>query len=299
MESASRQNDRMEQYRHLLDTPWFYHLGFAAGRTIPKSVLYRVADLVGDASRVGYPHKDRIVQENLRRVLPDAAPGELAALSRRVFRNFTRALVDFGRFRSMTKKAILSEIRFFEGEENMKAALTAGTGVIVASGHIGNWELGSFFFGRNDARINVVTVPEGRPVIDKIKEDYRRDHSVHTIFTDLSPFASIEMMAALRRKEIVAMLVDRWGPEGGIRTGFFKGSCYIPKGPLALSRASGAIVLPCFVVRDGAAYRAVIEEPFVVDGGGDDLYARRLATALERVVSRYPDQWYNFVPLAQ
>ena len=34
----------------------------------------------------------------------------------------------------------------------------------------------------------------------------------------------------------VAMLVDRWGPEGGIRTGFFKGSCYIPKGPLALSR---------------------------------------------------------------
>jgi len=298
MDSAYRQDDRTKQYRHLLDTPWFYHLGFAAGRTVPKSVLYRVADFVGDASRKGYPEKDRIVRENLRRVFPDAPAGELAALSRRVFRNFTRSLVDFGRFRSMTREEILSEIRTFEGEENMKAAFESGSGVIVLSGHIGNWELGGFFFGRNDARINVVTVSEGRPVIDKMREDYRKGHSVHTIYTDRSPFASIEMVAALRRKEIVAMLVDRWGPEGGIRTGFFKGSCYIPKGPLALSRALGAVVLPGFVVRDGDSYRVIIEEPFVVDGNDDAPCARRLAAALERVILRYPDQWYNFVPLA-
>jgi KDO2-lipid IV(A) lauroyltransferase len=180
----------------------------------------------------------------------------------------------------------------------MKAAFEAGTGVIVASGHIGNWELGSFFFGRNDARINVLSVSEGRPVIDKIREEYRNDHSVHTIYTDRSPFASIEMIAALRRNEIVAMLVDRWGPEGAIRTEFFKVGCYIPKGPLALSRASGAVVLPGFVVRDGEAYKAVIEEPFVVEGDDYAPFARRLAAALERVILRYPDQWYNFVPLS-
>lgn len=297
MESAYGQDVRTQQYRHLLDTPWFYRLGFAAGRTVPKSVLYRVADVVGDASRKGYPEKDRIVQENLRRVFPDAPAAELAALSRRVFRNFTRSLVDFGRFRSMTREEILSEIRTFEGEAHMKAAFEAGSGVIVASGHIGNWELGSFFFGRNNARINVVTISGGRPVIDQIREDYRKDHSVHTIYTDRSPFASIEMIAALRRKEIVAMLVDRWGPEAGIRTAFFKGSCYIPKGPLVMSRALGAVVLPGFVVRDGDAYRVIVAEPFVVEKGDEASCARRLAAALEKVIVRYPDQWYNFVPL--
>jgi len=288
----------MAQYRHLLDNPWFYHLGFAAGRAVPKSVLYRVADFVGDASRKGNPEKDRVVQDNLRRVFPDATAGELAALSRRVFRNFARYFVDFGRFRSMSQKAILSEIRTFEGEENMKAALETGSGIIVVSGHIGNWELGSFFFERNNGRINVVSVSEGRPVIDRIREDYRKRHSVHTIYTDQSPFAAIEMIGALRRKEIVAMLVDRWGPEGAIRTGFFKGGCYIPKGPLALSRVSGAVVLPCFVVRDGEGYKAIVEEPFVVEEGDDAPCARRLAAALERVILRYLEQWYNFVPLA-
>jgi hypothetical protein len=71
----------------------------------------------------------------------------------------------------------------------------------------------------------------------------------------------------------------------------------LPRGPFALSRASGAPILPAFVVKDGAAYRGVVEPPFVVMQERFGADAARVSGAMERILRRYPDQWYNFVPL--
>jgi KDO2-lipid IV(A) lauroyltransferase len=282
--------------RHILDAPWFYRLGFAAGRRVPKGLLYRVADAVGELSRLGYPARDAAVRGNLRRVLPAATDGEIARLSRAVFRNFTRSLVDYGRFRSMTPAAIHAEIGRFEGKEHLEAALSAGKGIVLVTGHIGNWELGSFHFGLNGVKTNVVSAREGRPEIDSLRESHRVDHGVRTILMDESPFAVIEMMAALKRCEVVALLVDRWGAEGGVPATFLGREHRFPPGPFALSRATGAIVLPAFVVREGGGYQVIVEPPFVAEGDPAP-HAGRVAEALERVIRRYPDQWYNFTPV--
>ncbi len=286
----------VKPFRHLLDAPWFYRLGFAAGRHVPRSLLYRIADQVGDASRLGYPDRDAAVRGNLRRVFPDAAPAEIARLARGVFRNFTRALVDYGRFPSMTPEAIQAEIGVFEGREHMDAALSSGKGIVLVTGHIGNWELGSFHFGQNGVKTNVVTVREGRPEIDGIRESHRDGHNVRTIVMDGSPFVILEMMAALKRREVVALLVDRWGEAGGVQAGFFGGMHPFPRGPFALSRATGSLILTSFVVREGTGYKVIVEPPFVASGDETE-HARTVAEALERVIRRYPDQWYNFTPI--
>ncbi len=286
----------VKPFRHLLDAPWFYRLGFAAGRHVPKSVLYRVADLVGDASRLGYPARAAAVRANMRRVFPGAPPAEIARLTRCVFRNFTRALVDYGRFPSMTPEAIHAEIAVFEGRENMDAALSSGKGIVLVTGHIGNWELGSFHFGQNGVKTNVVTVREGRPEIDAIREAHREGHHVRTLVMDGSPFVVIEMMAALRRREVVALLVDRWGEEGAVQAEFFGAMHPFPRGPFALSRATGSLILTAFVVREGNGYKVIVEPPFVASGDEAE-HARTVAGALERVIRRYPDQWYNFTPI--
>lgn len=282
--------------RHLLDAPWFYRLGFAAGRTVPKGVLYRVADAVGELSRLGYPDRDAAVKENLRRVFPDAPDREVARLSRAVFRNFTRVMVDYGRFRSMPPEAIHAEIHAYEGKEHLDAALSAGRGIVLVTGHIGNWELGSFHFGLNGVKTNVVTIREGRPEIDAIRESHRVDHNVRTILMDDGPLVVIDMMAALKRREVVAMLVDRWGEGDGIPVAFFGRVRNFPRGPFALSRATGATILTAFVVRDGRGYKVVVEPPFVASGD-EAGHARTVAGALERIIRRYPDQWYNFTPV--
>jgi KDO2-lipid IV(A) lauroyltransferase len=93
------------------------------------------------------------------------------------------------------------------------------------------------------------------------------------------------------------MLVDRWEETDGVLSSFFGKEHYLPRGPFVLSRATGAAILPAFVVRDGGSYRGIVEPPFVV--GQDDFgpYAARLSQTIERLIRRYPDQWYNFVSL--
>ena len=288
---------RTEPFRHPLAFPSFYRLGFAGARRVPKAALYLAADGIGLASYLACRAPAAVVRANLRRVLPGAPEREIARLARNIFRNFARYLVDYGRFRTVPREALDRIIPVLDGKEHLDEAFRVGRGVILVTGHIGNWELGGVFFGRHGVKINVVTLPEGSARIDEIRDLYRRGHNINTIVVDGTPFATLEIMGALRRNEMVAMLVDRWGRTDGVPADFFGREHSFPRGPFALSRATGAAIVSAFVVRDGTAYRGIIEPPFVAGGLDDASCAGRIGEALERVIRRYPDQWYNFVPI--
>ena len=284
-------------FRHLLAAPWFYNLGFAAAKRIPLSFLYGVADFLGIATYLTCGALVRTVRANLARAFPQASEREISRLSRKIFRNYARYLVDYGRFRWAPQEGFERVVPILEGGENLQHAFDAGRGIILVTGHLGNWELGGLFFGHRGMKVNVVTLPDGSRQIDAIREMYRAQHAINTIVLDGSPFASLEMMAALKRGEMVAMLVDRWGTADGVASPFLGGVHYLPRGPFALSRATGAPILPAFVVRDGPSYWGIIEPPFVVAEDDLESYATRISRALERVIRRYPEQWYNFVPV--
>jgi len=282
-------------FRHLLSAPWFYRLGFAASRRMPASVLYGIADVLAMTTYLTCQGQVATVCANLARLLPEASGAVRARLARRIFRNYARYLVDYGRFRWLPGDGVEAAISDLEGGQNLHAAFGMERGVILVTGHVGNWELGGLFFGHRGVRVNVVTLPDGSRQIDAIRQMYRGEHAVNTIVLDGSPFAPLEMMAALKRREMVAMLVDRWGKADGVPAAFLGGTHYLPRGPFALSLATGAPILPAFVVRDGGTYRGIVEPPIVVEHGEFAPHAARISDALECVIRRFPDQWYNFV----
>jgi KDO2-lipid IV(A) lauroyltransferase len=284
-------------FRHLLAVPWFYRLGFAAGRRVPAPVLFAVADVLAAGTHMISRRQVEIVRANVARLFPEASGRERARLTWRIFRNYARYLVDYGRFRWEPREGFDAVITALEGGENLQVALTADRGVILVTGHIGNWELGGLFFGRRGVKVNVVTLPDGSRQIDAIRDGYRGQYSIRTIVLDGSPFASVEIRSALKRGEIVAMLVDRWAGTGGVPATFLGRVHHLPRGPFVLSRTTGAPILPAYVVRDGPAYRGIVEPPFVVEQDDFGPYAARLCRTLEGVIRRFPDQWYYFVSL--
>jgi len=281
-------------FRHLLAAPWFYRLGFAAGRRVPLPVLYAIGDVLAMATYLACRAPARTLRANLARLLPGASNAARGRLARRIFRNYAHYLVDYGRFRWAPAGGFETVITGLEGEPNLQEAFAMERGVILVTGHVGNWELGGVFFGHQGVRVNVVTMPDGSRQIDAIRRRYRGQYAVNTIILDGSPFAPLEMMAALKRGEVVAMLVDRWGKAGGVPAVFLGGTLDLPRGPFALSRATGAPILPAFVVRDGDTYRGIVEPPMVVERDDFAPYAARVSQALERVIRRYPEQWYSF-----
>jgi KDO2-lipid IV(A) lauroyltransferase len=284
-------------FRHFLAVPWVYRLGFEAGRWVPLPVLYGIADLLAAVSYLSCPARVRTLCANLARLLPDATDAARRRLARRIFRNYARYLVDYGRFRWMPREGFEAAIAGLEGGQHLHTAFAMERGVILVTGHVGNWELGGAFFGRRGVKVHVVTLPDGSREIDAIRQGYRGYHAVNTIVLDGSPFATLEMMAALKRGDMVAMLVDRWGRADGVPAAFLGGTHYLPRGPFALGLATGAPILPAFVVRDGGTYRGIVEPPIVVERDDFAPYAARVGEALERVIRRWPDQWYNFAAL--
>ncbi|MBW6503315.1 hypothetical protein K0B90_03420 [bacterium] len=283
-------------YRHGLARPSFYKFGYSLGKWIPRGALFVLADLLADATHWRNPEPARYLRANLRSAFPRWSEREVDDLSKSIFRNFARNLVDYGRFDTITDDALDRLLPSAQNLHFLEESFSKGRGVVLVTGHIGNWELGALFFARHGFKINVVTIPEGRERIDSIRGTYRMRQDIRTIVVDGSPFSSLEIVSALRRGEIVAMLVDRWEGTGGVPAKFFGEERRFPRGPFVLSRATGAPVIPAFIVRDGSAYRGVVEPPFVMDEPEDEPGARRVSESLERMIRTYPEQWYNFAP---
>jgi KDO2-lipid IV(A) lauroyltransferase len=101
----------------------------------------------------------------------------------------------------------------------------------------------------------------------------------------------------LRRNEIVALLGDRDYTGARDTTEFFGQPARLPHGPAKLALATGAPILPAFMIRrPGDTFAYIVEEPIWADKQRDteaDIIAR-IARALERVISQHSEQWYLF-----
>lgn len=181
-------------------------------------------------------------------------------------------------------------------------ALAAGTGAIIITPHLGNWELGGLGLAGRGYRVNVMTFREPDEKINAMREGERRARGIGTIYVDrdaTSPLAIIEAVNALRRNEVVALLGDRDGSSHTLAFAFFGRETQIPVGAAYLALASGAPIIPVFVPLEDGRYATYMEEAIHLSGRhGEHGDAIRSGTGqvlkvFEQYIRRYPDQWYN------
>ncbi len=285
--------------KHILGRPIIYDICLWGMCYIPRRLAYAAGSVVAYLSYLFCKKARENVITNLRRALPNESPAAIPSIALKTFRNYSRYLVDYGRFRKLTRESLFNEIVRVDGGENIEDALGRGKGMILLTAHLGNWELGGIFFGRQDIKINVLTLRDGVDSVDMIRERYRRFHNINTIVIGDTPFAGLEILNALRNNEIVAMLVDRPG-EDGISVPFFGRPTLFPEGPMILARATGAAIMPAFVVSEEGGYRVIAERPIYFDDDAGDTpesVAGSIVEVFENYIRKYPDQWYNFVPI--
>jgi predicted LPLAT superfamily acyltransferase len=189
----------------------------------------------------------------------------------------------------------------FDGEEHIRTALAAGRGVILVSAHMGNWEAaGSLLRARVSGNFSVAMV---RAEANRLNAylDKTQGSGLTVIALD-DPDGSLQILAALRRGEAVAMHGDRFLP--GARTrrlDFLGGTAAFPEGPFHLAALAGAPIITCFALRLGCrryTFRAFPPETLAAGRAQrDQAVAQALkhyAARVEAVVREYPGQWFNF-----
>ena len=111
-----------------------------------------------------------------------------------------------------------------------------------------------------------------------------------------SATTSLELVAALRRGEVVAVQPDRaLGTCGDVPILFFGKPAPFPLGPFLLAAAVGVPMAPAFCLL-GADHRytVTVADPFDVPRGAEVEAARAWVALLEGVVREHPTQWFNF-----
>ena len=103
------------------------------------------------------------------------------------------------------------------------------------------------------------------------------------------------MLLELKKKKLVAILIDQWaGPEGLI-VDFFGTPTSTTSIPARLARKTGAALVPGYCVRKSPGFYKIIIRPEVeVETGAEDFERAitvQMNQQLEEQIRAYPDQW--------
>ena len=267
-------------------------------RVLPRKMSYGVARRIGDLAVLLDRRGRECVISNLQRIHQHSgvvlSPRALRVLARENFLNFAKYLVDFFHFLHLKPERMNRLINFGIVPQVLDDLLAKGKGVIVLSAHLGNWELGAAALAQRGFRFNAVALWQPDPKLNDLYQSYRTRRQINPI-----PFgrAARDCIRALRRNEIVAVVGDRDFTGGRDTTEFFGRPARLPDGPAKLALATGAPILPVFMVRTQAdTFSYVLGEPIWADKEKDKLpdVMRQVAQALERVISQHSEQWYLF-----
>ena len=141
--------------------------------------------------------------------------------------------------------------------DDLAAALQEGRGVVIVTGHFGNWDIAAKTLRQYGRPINVVMAREVNVTTNEYVRAARERVGVQVIYSDTSVFSSLNMIRALRRNEIVAIQLDRPLGAGGMHlVPFFGAAAAFPSGPFVLARVSGAPLIPVFIPRRRPASRS-------------------------------------------
>ena len=206
-----------------------------------------------------------------------------------VFQSIARLLGSFAQFTKLTPKNIGEWIRY-DGLENFQAALSRGRGVLVATGHLGNWELSAFAHAWMSAPMHVVVRPLDNPKVDALVEHRRALSGNHIIE---KKDAARGILRALAANEAVGILIDQnTSREEGVFVDFFGVKACAGTAFAKLAHRSGAAVVPGFALWSNSEQRYILRFQPPVDMTGDVAQdTQRIHARLEAMIREYPDQW--------
>jgi KDO2-lipid IV(A) lauroyltransferase len=206
-----------------------------------------------------------------------------------VFNSIARLVVSFARFPKITRENIHDWIRY-EGLENFEQARSLGKGVLVATGHLGNWELSAFAHAYLTSPMHIVVRPIDNSRIDALVES-RRELSGNRAIAKKD--AARGILRALAAGEAVGVLIDQnTTVDQGVWIDFFGVPACASSAFVKLAHHSGAPVVPGYAVWSDRESRYVLHfEPAVEISGDVERDTQRVHARLEAAIRRHPDQW--------
>lgn len=273
-----------------------YRIGEALALSLPGAALYGLAKSVSTLQYLFSRQDRQAVRGNLKAIFPDIDSRLLEKYTKGVFINFGLYLANFLRFKKIDLDYINKHL-VIEGLEEIDRALALKKGLIILSGHIGNWELGGIALGLLGYPMNAITLTHKDPRVNRFFNRQREEKGVKVIQLGKAVRGCLE---AFGRNEIVCILGDRDFTQGGIVVNFFGRPTMIPKGPAVFFLKNKVpVVLALSAQEDSDKFRLSFSPPIQFQPSGnyeEDLvcFTQGYLKHIEDTIRRFPWQWAMF-----
>ncbi len=285
---------------------WLVYLEFATARTIlfVLSILPRSAALTlgKTVAWVGYHALGKLRRTGLRNLeiaFPELSETERLAILKGSLQSLGRVLGEVSQFGKATPES-LRKIVDFELDEESKALYKRvreeNRGVVITTGHLGNWELLVFAFAALHEPIAYLARPLDNPLIEELTVKIRTRFGNRPINKANSAMLAIKM---LREGEILGVLSDvNAHPKEGVFVPFFGQPSCTTAGPATFAIRTNSLIFPMFCVYDHeqkkykVVHGPVIEPSMTGDRQKDIVDTTAAYTAeIEKIIRQYSDQW--------
>jgi len=222
------------------------------------------------------------------------SPIERARLVQRVYEHLGMTFTECFLLPGWIESGLFDRRVTIEGEEILRDALRQGKGVIVVTGHIGNWEVVGFAVSRTLGRVVSVGKPLSNHLLDSYLRKLRNRAGQELVPTDGAVGA---MIKELQQGGVVGLLVDQRASHGGATLRFFGIEASTHTTPAALALKYGSPIVILYDRRIGRRFRHRIKvlDPILPEAGTREesllRTSQRINDTLEAIIRAEPDQW--------
>ncbi|RLD90262.1 MAG: lipid A biosynthesis acyltransferase [Bacteroidetes bacterium] len=258
----------------------------------PFFFLYTFSDFVGFILYRVIRYRKTVVRSNLKRAFPEKSEKELKQIEKASYKNLADLFIEGIKGFTMSKKSVMKRHRFLN-PEILDQYYQQNRGVIVAAGHVGNWEWGAFSAAYYSKSIIVgLYKPLSNKYIDRFA--IRTRAKAGTILVSIRKTKSYFQQYA-NKPSVFLMAADQspsntkkaiWTPFFGIDTPFLYGPEYYAK-----SYNLPVVFLHLYRTKRGMyeyLLEPMVEHPTEMAQGE---ITRMFASRLETLIKENPESW--------
>ncbi len=241
---------------------------------------------------------ERTVIANLKTAFPEAPQAEILQLKKRIYHHFSLVFVEIiylfvkRRAGKILKRIVIKNL------ENLSKVLEKGQGVIIFSGHFGNWELVPFILNRELGRkIFSIARPMDNPLVENMVKRFREFMGSEIVYKQNSIRT---ILKALEKNEVVYLLIDHNTiAREAVFVDFFGKKVSAVPSVSGLHIKKGIPVVPLFLhyEEDHIVLEIMEEIRFhkTADARQDiENLTQQCTTLIEQRIRKHPEQWFWF-----
>ncbi|HVT01941.1 MAG TPA: lysophospholipid acyltransferase family protein [Thermoanaerobaculia bacterium] len=262
----------------------------AMARRLPLSLGRGAGSSLGLLAHAVVRRERAKALRNIAVAFPEKTDRERRRIIRDTFIHLGRSLFEICWLPNLNAPR-MSRSTTFEGLENMKAAVAEKRGVVLFTGHCGNWEWMAAAIALSGFDMNVIARELYDPRINDFVVKSRAQFGVRSIGRGSSASAR-EILQTLKGGSILGVLIDQNIKAEGAEVPFFGKPAFTPTGPAKLAIRAGAVAIAGFIERQGDRQIVRFESP-VITSRSDDAVAltTQMTSAIENHIRRVPSQW--------